>query len=76
MSKNRNDLQFIVEKKYPIIKKILKDIKKQKGCCFSRMTGSGSVCYGLFINQITAKKAINNLKKEYPKLWFSLAKTV
>ena len=76
LSKNRNDLQFIVEKKYPIIKKILKDIKKQKGCCFSRMTGSGSVCYGLFINQITAKKAINNLKKEYPKLWFSLAKTV
>ena len=40
------------------------------------MTGSGSVCYGLFINQITAKKALNNLKKKYPKFWLSFAKTV
>ena len=57
-----NDLQSIFEKKYPIIKPLLKDIKNQKGCSFSRMTGSGSVCYGLFKDQITAKKALYNLK--------------
>ena len=71
-----NDLQSIVEKKYPIIKLLLKDIKNQKGCSLSRMTGSGSVCYGLFKDQITAKKALYNLKNKYPKFWFSLAKTV
>jgi 4-diphosphocytidyl-2-C-methyl-D-erythritol kinase len=76
LSKSRNDLQFIVEKKYPYIKKLLIDIKNENGCSFSRMTGSGSVCYGLFIDQIDAKKAINKLKDKYPKLWFSLAKTV
>ena len=54
--KNRNDLQLIVERKYPSIKKLLTDIKNQKGCYFSRMTGSGSVCYGLFKDQINAKK--------------------
>jgi len=75
ISKN-NDLQSIVEKKYPIIKKLLTDLKKEKGCYFSRMTGSGSVCYGLFIDQFFAKKALYKLKNKYPKFWFSLAKTV
>ena len=76
LSKSRNDLQFIVERKYPIIKNLLTDIKNEKGCCVSRMTGSGSVCYGLFDEKILAKKALNNLKTKYPKFWFSLAKTV
>ncbi len=76
LSKGENDLQFIVEKKYPLIKRLLKDIKNEEGCHFSRMTGSGSVCYGLFRDQIVAKKALNKLKNKYPKFWFSLAKTV
>ena len=76
LSSTRNDLQSVVEKKYPIIKKILNDISIQKGCFFSRMTGSGSVCYGLFVNPNSAKKALNKLKIKYPKLWISIAKTV
>ena len=74
--KSRNDLQSVVEKKYPRLKTILNNISHQKGCYFSRMTGSGSVCYGLFINQNYAKKARINLKKIYPKFWVSIAKTV
>ncbi len=73
---SKNDLQFIVEKKYPIMKGILKNIKNEKGCHFSRMTGSGSVCYGLFNNKLQAKKALNNLRIKYPKFWLSIAKTV
>ena len=76
LSKSNNELQSIVEKKYPAIKKLLLNIKNEKGCYFSRMTGSGSVCYGLFNNQIKAKKALNNLKIKYPKFWLSIAKTV
>ena len=76
LSKNRNDLQFIVERKYPFIKKLLKDIENEKGCYLSRMTGSGSVCYGLFKDQIAAKKAFKKLRYKYPKFWFSFAKTV
>jgi len=76
LSKSSNDLQSIVEKKYPKIKELLKNILKENGCCFSRMTGSGSVCYGLFNDQMSAKKALNNLKIQYPKFWLSLAKTV
>ncbi len=76
MEKNENDLQSIVEKKYPIIKRILADINNEKGCYFSRMTGSGSVCYGLFKDEMAAKKALNKLKIKHPKFWFSIAKTV
>ena len=76
LRKSRNDLQFIVERKYPSINKLLQDINSEKGCYFSRLTGSGSVCYGLFRDQVFAKKALNKLKNKYPKFWFSLAKTV
>jgi len=76
LKKSRNDLQFVVERKYPLIKKLLKDINNEKGCNFSRLTGSGSVCYGLFRDQVFAKKALNKLKNKYPKFWFSLAKTI
>ena len=76
ISKSANELQSIVEKKYPIIQKLLTSIENEKGCHFSRMTGSGSVCYGLFNNQKDAKSALNNLKIKYPKFWSVVAKTV
>ena len=73
---NKNDLQSIVEKKYPKIKKLLTDISMETGCYLSRMSGSGSVCYGLFNSERMAKKALNKIKTRHPKIWFSLAKTL
>tara|TARA_B100001063_G_scaffold170703_1_gene159878 strand:- start:39 stop:875 length:837 start_codon:yes stop_codon:yes gene_type:complete len=72
----KNELQSIVEKKYPSIKNLLTDIRVEKGCSFSRMSGSGSVCYGLFNNERNAKKALNKIKTKYNNFWFSIAKTV
>ena len=71
-----NDLQSIVENKYPIIKKLIIEIGQKKGCYFSRMTGSGSVCYGVFKSEKTAKAALNGIKLKYPKCWSSVAKTI
>ena len=76
LSKGENDLQFIVEKKHPLIKKLLKDIKNEKGCHFSRMTGSGSVCYGVFKSKKSAKAALNSIRSKYPNYWLSVAKTI
>ena len=73
---NKNELQSIVEKKYPITRRLLTDIKTKKGCYFSRISGSGSVCYGLFNNESSAKKALSKIKAKYPKFWFTTAKTV
>ena len=71
-----NELQSIVEEEYPSIKILLKDINTEKGCHFSRMSGSCSVCYCLFNNESNAKKALNKIKTKHPKFWFSIAKTV
>ena len=71
-----NDLQSIVENKYPIIKKLIIEIGQKKGCYFSRMTGSGSVCYGVFKSEKTAKAALNGIKLKHPKYWLSVAKTI
>ena len=76
ISEQNNELQSIVEEEYPSIKILLKDINTEKGCHFSRMSGSGSVCYGLFNNESNAKKALNKIKTKHPKFWFSIAKTV
>ena len=58
------------------IKKILSDLEQIKGCYFSRMTGSGSTCYGVFNSEISAKVALNKIKKKYPKFWLTFAKTI
>ena len=76
LKKEKNDLQPIVEGKYPIIKRIISKIKKKRGCYFSRITGSGSVCYGVFKSKSSAKAALISLKSENPRYWVALAKTI
>jgi len=69
-------LQKIVEKKHKKIKTILNLIRFQKNCLFSRMTGSGSVCYGAFQNRALANLAMKVLKKKFPDYWCVLAKSI
>ncbi len=72
----KNDLQPIVEKNYPILKRLINQIRNNKGCYFSRMTGSGSICYGVFNSDKSAKGALRKLKQKYPKFWMTIAKTI
>ena len=76
VKKDRNDLQKLVEKKYSKISTLLQSINKLKGCNFSRMTGSGSVCYGVYKSKKTAKFALTKLKRKYPKYWCVVTKTI
>ena len=71
-----NDLQKIVEKKHKKIQIILNLIKTQKNCLFSRMTGSGSVCFGVFYNSQSARMAARVLKKKFPNYWCALTKSI
>ena len=76
LKNSKNDLQSIVEKKHPVIRRLISSIQRTRGCYFARLTGSGSACYGLFINENCAKIALNLIKKKYPNFWFSIAKTI
>ncbi len=76
LKKDRNDLQKIVEKKYPEVSRLIIFLSKQEGCFFSRMTGSGSSCYGVFNNIKTARLALTKLKRKFPKYWCDITKTI
>ena len=71
-----NDLERAVINIYPKVKKIIDYIKTQKGCYFSRITGSGSACIGIFSNMKNAIKAKKMIKKKYPKYWCIVSKTI
>ena len=71
-----NDLQTIVEKNYPKIKRILDLIKIQKNCVFSRMTGSGSVCFGVFLDKNSAKLSLRSIQKKLPNYRCIIAKSI
>lgn len=76
IKKDKNDLQNIVVKKYPKILKLIHSISIQKGCIISRMTGSGSACFGVFKSKKTVKLAFTKLKRKYPKYWCAITKTI
>ena len=76
LKNQNNDLEEAVLKTYPKIKKIINYIKSQKGCYFSRITGSGSACIGIFSNMKNAIYAKKLIKRKYPKYWCAVSKTI
>ena len=57
-------------------KKLINLTKSQKGCYFSRITGSGSACIGIFSNMKNAIYAQKLIKLKYPKYWCAVSKTI
>ena len=76
LKKENNDLEKTVVKFHPKVKEIIDSIKAQNGCYFSRITGSGSACIGIFSNKETANYARKIMKLKYPKYWFGVSKTM
>ena len=76
LKSEHNDLEKTVIKIYPRVKKIIDYIKSQKGCYFSRITGSGSACIGIFSNMKNAIYAQKLIKLKYPKYWCAVSKTI
>jgi len=76
LKSEHNDLEKTVIKIYPEVKKIIDYIKSQKGCYFSRITGSGSACIGIFSNMKNAIYAQKLIKLKYPKYWCAVSKTI
>jgi len=71
-----NDLQEAVIKFYPKVRKIIDFISDQEGCYFSRITGSGSACIGIFSNMKAAIYTQKLIKSKFPKYWSATSKTI
>ena len=76
LKNEKNDLEKIVVKIYPKIGEIINFIKFQKGCLFSRITGTGSACIGIFSNRSNTISAQKLIKSKYPKYWCAVSKTI
>jgi len=76
LENENNDLQAAVFKYYPKVRKIINFIKLQKNCCFSRITGSGSACIGIFFDNRSAIYAQKLIKLKFPKYWCVVSKTI
>ena len=76
LKNEKNDLEKVVIKIYPKVGKIINYIKSQKGCLFSRITGSGSACVGIFSNRCNTIFAKKSIRSKYPKYWCVVSKTI
>tara|TARA_Y100001958_G_scaffold159871_1_gene163861 strand:- start:2360 stop:3217 length:858 start_codon:yes stop_codon:yes gene_type:complete len=71
-----NSLESIVLSRFPAITSVIKELSLLKKCEFSRVTGSGSACFGLFLNKKHALAGLKLIKKRFPKFWCVLSKTI
>ena len=76
LKKQNNDLEEAAIEIFPEIKSILSKISNLEGCLLSRMTGSGSTCFGLFSSEDTMLKANKNLQSKYPNYWIRSSRLV
>ena len=76
LKNENNDLEKTVIKFYPKVRKIINFIKSQNGCYFSRITGSGSACIGIFSNMKSAVFAQKFMKLKFPNYWSVVSKTI
>ena len=76
LKKENNDLEKTAIKFYPKVRKIINFIKSQNGCYFSRITGSGSACIGIFSNMKSAVFAQKFMKLKFPNYWCVVSKTI
>jgi len=76
LKKEKNDLEKTVTTIYPKVGKIIDCIKSQNGCYFSRITGSGSACIGIFSKKKYAIRAKKIVSLKYPECWSTVSKTI
>ena len=76
LKKEQNSLEALVVSKFPKIRKILLELKNLNKCQFSRLTGSGSACFGVFLTKKAADLGLKKIRKKFPKFWCVVGKTI
>jgi 4-diphosphocytidyl-2-C-methyl-D-erythritol kinase len=74
LSRQRNDLQVVASNKCPEIKHVIKTIEETDKVLLSRMSGSGSTCFGLYSEQELARNAVSYINKKNNKWWTTFSK--
>jgi 4-diphosphocytidyl-2-C-methyl-D-erythritol kinase len=48
-------------------------IASQHGCLLSRMSGSGATCFGIFADDVSARKAAHHIKEQIREYWVAVS---
>lgn len=65
----RNDLQGPAIAQQPVIAEVIDTITNTRGCLFSRMSGSGATCFGIYRKQDEALQAAADIRSNFPSWW-------
>ena len=64
-----NDLEPAAIKLVPAIAEVLGALQALPGCTFTRMSGSGPTCFGLFASAGESGRAADVLQQKFPRWW-------
>lgn len=67
----RNDLEAPARALQPVIGDVLTAIAALPGALFTRMSGSGATCFGIFPDDDCCARAANALKSAHPDWWIA-----
>jgi len=76
LKNEKNDLEKAAKNLNPKIKILIDFIKNINGCNFSRISGSGSACIGIFSNMKAALYAKRLINLKFPKYWCRVSKSI
>ncbi|PLW75085.1 4-(cytidine 5'-diphospho)-2-C-methyl-D-erythritol kinase [Cohaesibacter celericrescens] len=71
LSDQRNDLEMAAIEQAPVIETVLQALMDDGDCLFTRMSGSGATCFGLFNTVKHAEYAARRLTFSHPNWWVS-----
>lgn len=69
LKETTNDLTEAAKKSIPSITNILHTLSEQNGIQLTRMSGSGSACFGIFNSKSDAHNAAQAIKNLHPSWW-------
>jgi len=76
LASRHNGLQAPAMALQPIIGDALRALEAEQGCMLARMSGSGSVCFGIFQSAKDGEPAAARIAQQHPKWWVVAAETV
>jgi 4-diphosphocytidyl-2-C-methyl-D-erythritol kinase len=76
LNKLRNDLLQTSITIVPLLRDIINFLNVQNGNYYIQMSGSGTTCFGLFDDEVSAMRALSQAKIKFPNMWCKMVKLI
>ena len=76
LNKLRNDLLQTSITIVPLLRDIINFLNVQNGNYYTQMSGSGTTCFGLFDDEVSAMRALSQAKIKFPNMWCKMVELI